>query len=451
MENKAIHPPKKQRVQCLTIDSPRKHAISDWMALIDEDNSAGAAKGGSLANSAALVDLPLPCARDDEVGMSRYQPTTALSHLTGVTSQAVKHWTIVERYLLNHFMQSVSRALVVVEDQDNIFLLHFVPMALQNLTVRRALLALSACHTSKVYPIFEHDVLVQRTEALCNLKTELADHDRFKWAIGATLLLCLVEICEGNSQKWLLHLHGARTLLTNTLSDSLQGPPLAILKELYNYICCIASVNSITAPPVLWPLSGTDVGASTVHPLFGSCGDLYHCLAEINDVAAEMDNASPAEHQSLRLREIELSLQSWTPAEESQKSRYTSELRAAGFANQWAIMIRLQQVANKSRNDDPRITKAAEHILSALSLIRPGSDVEPLLLFPLFMAGLGSTTKPSRLTVEHRFTSMEATIGLGNIVIAHKLLDEIWRRANDGDVVDWQALTRARYPGLILF
>jgi hypothetical protein len=92
----------------LTIESPRRHAISDWMALIEDDNSVGAAKGASLANSAALVDLPLPCARDDEVGMSKYQPTTALSHLTGVTSQAVKDWTIVERYLLT---TSCSRSL----------------------------------------------------------------------------------------------------------------------------------------------------------------------------------------------------------------------------------------------------------------------------------------------------------------------------------------------------
>lgn len=43
------------------------------------------------------------------------------------------------------------------------------------------------------------------------------------------------------------------------------------------------------------------------------------------------------------------------------------------------------------------------------------------------MAGVGSMTKASWLTVEYRLYGMETNVGFGNIVVAHRLLGEIWR------------------------
>jgi transcriptional activator protein UGA3 len=41
-------------------------------------------------------------------------------------------------------------------------------------------------------------------------------------------------------------------------------------------------------------------------------------------------------------------------------------------------------------------------------------------------------------------------IGFGNISVAHRLLDELWRRSNDGNIVYWEDLKEAQYPGLVL-
>jgi transcriptional activator protein UGA3 len=189
-----------------------------------------------------------------------------------------------------------------------------------------------------------------------------------------------------------------------------------------------------------------------VHPLFGTSASLYQTLPSINQIADQRLNGSANEDSiKERAQEIELLLQSWAPPEETSRNRYLAEARAAAFATQWALILRLNQGARRLKSDDPQITKAANNILSALSLIRPGSEIEAHILFPLFMAGVGSITKPNRLTVEYRLSIMETTIGFGNISIAHRLLDELWRRANDGDMVDWEVLMRAKYPGLVLF
>jgi transcriptional activator protein UGA3 len=191
----------------------------------------------------------------------------------------------------------------------------------------------------------------------------------------------------------------------------------------------------------------------TIHPLFGISTCLYEYLASANQLAARIahgSSPSTPDEWGAEAQDIELALQSWNPPDNDNPSRLMAEAQAAAFAMQWATMIRLLQTTRKLKNDNPRIKKAAENILSALSLIRPGSELEVHILFPLFMAGVCSMTKPTRMTVEFRFNILETTIGFGNIKLAHQLLDEIWRRANEGDIVDWEVLMRTKYPGLVL-
>jgi len=177
------------------LDSTQTAEFAEWVALIGtEDSPDPDARRKNLADSTALVDLPVPCARDDEVGMTIFLPPTALNNLTGITPGALGNWSIPERHLLNHFLQSVSRTLVMVEDAENPFLRVIVPMALDNLTVKRSLVALSACHLSKVYPVFEKDSLTHRSLALRGLKQELENKTGIEYAIATTLMLCLAEV-----------------------------------------------------------------------------------------------------------------------------------------------------------------------------------------------------------------------------------------------------------------
>lgn len=180
---------------------------------------------------------------------------------------------------------------------------------------------------------------------------------------------------------------------------------------------------------------------------------LFNGLCSVSRLAARASTSSgPADWSDIReqAQEIELDLQSWEP-EDLGTGRQIAESRAAAIAMQWALLLRLKQKVGSLRNDDPQITKAADNILSALSLIRSGSEVEAHILFPLFMAGVGSMTKANRLIVEYRLNIMETTVGFGNIVVVHKILDELWRLTNEGEVTEWEHIMRTRYPGLVLF
>lgn len=177
------------------LEGDQPSPIADWIALIDRENTTSLYKPANLADSAALVDLPVPCPIDDEVGYATYLPATALSNLTGITLETLTTWSIGERHLLNHFLQSVSRILVLVEDEDNPFLRIIVPMALESTMVRHSLVALSACHLSRVYPSYERAFLFHRSFALHELKAGLNDRESIEWTLATTLLLCLSEVC----------------------------------------------------------------------------------------------------------------------------------------------------------------------------------------------------------------------------------------------------------------
>lgn len=96
------------------------------------------------SKSSAMIVSPERRACLDQPGLSTLLPATALNNLARVTPEAIIGWSIGEKYLLTHFLQVVSRALVVVDDDANPFLLHVVPLALTYEPVRHATVALVA-------------------------------------------------------------------------------------------------------------------------------------------------------------------------------------------------------------------------------------------------------------------------------------------------------------------
>jgi hypothetical protein len=203
------------------------------------------------------------------------------------------------------------------------------------------------------------------------LRIELTSDSTTSYTLSITLLLCLLEICDAKSVKWLLHLYGAEILLTNASEAVKADRTLSFLVDLYNYLCCISSITFPTVPRIFGSqvqrLHG-DNTASAIHPLFGTAAGLYESLHRIGLAEENHD--------------IELTLNNWAVPDDLQpqiSSRMT-EANAVTFAIQWAIIIWLRsQFCDSSHS---QIQKAVDEILSVLSLIRPGSLVETCTFFP---------------------------------------------------------------------
>lgn len=168
--------------------------FTDWVALIDGEVSSGPRERTHLGNSSALKVLPEARASDDVPAPAGAIPPVNLNYFADFTTEALKDWTVGEKHLLNHYLQVVSRSLVVVPDDVNPFLRVLIPMAFESITVRHALIALSACHLYKVYPDFQRNFLFHRSMTLQGLKSDLDDPSSGLYSLAATLLLCLLEV-----------------------------------------------------------------------------------------------------------------------------------------------------------------------------------------------------------------------------------------------------------------
>jgi transcriptional activator protein UGA3 len=150
----------------------------------------------SLAHSSALRVLPDKRASDEAPPPEGITlAPIALSIYAGINPAAQDSWTAGERHLLNHFIQSVARSMSTAEDRYNPFICLIAPKVFESKAIRNAVAALSATHLSRVYPDFVRNQLMHRDMALENLKAILEIPEEAAAALGATLILCLCEVC----------------------------------------------------------------------------------------------------------------------------------------------------------------------------------------------------------------------------------------------------------------
>ncbi|OKL63256.1 hypothetical protein UA08_01590 [Talaromyces atroroseus] len=396
--------------------------------------------------------------QDLEINVQDY-----LGHIApiGISPEQQAEFDATERHLLIHYAQYVSRAFVVVNDDENPFLNEVLQLAKESKPVRHAMLALTACHLCKVYPMFEDTLILQHSLALHYLKLDLESGDGITCALVISLLLCLFCICRGDSPKWILHLYGAKALID--LHQDVSTAPSNFALDLYAIICCKTRITCDRVPVVSsssssFTSSRTEFMAAGIHPLFGLASCLYEKLDLISQLPLKRSQMLPdCVNFTLETRSIEKYLTEWSVPTNvrHQNTQLISDTAMAAEAIRWAALIRLYQIMveeTEQEKEDIEEKKqiAVDNLLNAISSIPPGSPADSQLLLPLFMAGLVTPRKSERLQIEYRLSIVENIVVLGNISCAHQLLDLVWERYYNGEV-DWQALLRVEYPHVLLF
>lgn len=113
--------------------------------------------------------------------------------------------------------------------------------------------------------------------------------------------------------------------------------------------------------------------------------------------------------------------------------------------------MRLHQIAVGYDVHHPRIRAAVSHILTAIDAIPDYHAVESMLVFPMFMAGLGALGE-QRECVRCRYKVMKGSIGFGNVYYAADVLELLWRRMHEHGVsaMRWEDLVEEGGGSLIL-
>ncbi|RDW77438.1 hypothetical protein BP6252_05491 [Coleophoma cylindrospora] len=385
-----------------------------------------------------------------------------------------------DQHLLRHFIRVVSRTLSIVHDDDaNPFLKLIVPLAGSSEVVMESLLALSASHLRGVYPEILQRGLAHQSKALGFLNSIISKNipSSAEQTLAAVLLLCMIEICDGNSTKWSWHISAAQTIIRSKSRSKSSSTTWKFLLAMFGYVDSVITISNCQAPLITLeeltnegePNMSRDVNHRDVpytshsEALFGVAQPLFNIIGKISGLAhrrkERVDEISDIWFRQ-SAKSIEESLRVWEPPSLTSHLEWNrTDISNAAYAIKWASILRLHQVVDGYCLSDPCVRECTSNILTYVSRIRFGSSVESILIFPLVMAAAGAADDEQRVCVKERWMVMERTIGFDNVARARQMVEAVWNCVDDGrksganengEAVNWAKIRYFDFPGVVL-
>ena len=382
-----------------------------------------------------------------------------------------------DRALLNHYSTIVSPLLSRRSNTSaNPYINYLLPMAHSNELVLHCLLALSGNHWRKMQPTMGNRGLLHQSEAAHSLARLLphVNHTSADVALVSSLLLCMTELFDGQSEGWKFHLKGAKRLLATLRRQNvdLYTGQYKFLLRLSRFLDSAATVSTCR-PPLMEDEARDAAAVEGMTPsadvedsaVYGIPKELFHLVDQINSLADKRstrhnDAASDAAFLNEAAR-IEGRIDRWS-YDYGGLNRAVNRLAPADedalyatLAFEHALRLRLHQIVDGYEPEHPKVPQGVEGILDSVQKIRYGSPLEPCLLFPLVMAGGACYRLEQRAVIQDRLMVMERTCGFGYVYNARDLVERVWRERDrtegTGAVVNWAKIRYEEMHGLVVF
>ncbi|KAJ5602223.1 hypothetical protein N7510_011757 [Penicillium lagena] len=374
-----------------------------------------------------------------------------------------------DRSLFNHYLQVVAGALSRSHSDRNPFLVTLLPLAATSNTVTSVILSLSGCHWKRVYPTIWGRALTRQGQALAQVNSLLSRSDRqsiFE-ACTTVLLLCLTELCDGQSKAWKWHLKAAGAILKSPAMRSLVSTDeWTFCISLFHYLDSMSTISRCKPPLLHEGDSMTELSSSlrrssvpelthshSTDAIYGISPVLFDYLGMVNILAnhrsRRVDELSEIGFRASAIH-LENRINEWRVEHDRIDTIDGRELdtERATTAFEWAIRLRLHQIVEGYDPFHEIVEGAVTTILDAVREIPYASKVEGCLLFPLVIAGASSISVERRMVVKERLMVLESTLGFSHIQYARQLLEAVWKSGSTSGL-NWAAVRYNQFPGVV--
>jgi len=381
----------------------------------------------------------------------------------------------VDQLFFQHFTCNVSKVLSV-NDYQNPFLEHIVPMSMSHPGLMHSLLSLSgSCLVAKAPDAnweWEERQAHHSGKAVGLLSEDLRDINDKKNdqnavvsdpSIAQTLILCLETVCSGDrTGLYRFHLNALKTMLTQRQRKFPNEQLRQFILEFLLYHDYSASVTAANYPidqrsldlmadfrlPEYMINSQTPQAANGT--LLGVVDGLFGFISRIRALRDQirarraigltnwwddpiMDNAFT----------IDSALRDWTCAHSPDSPRYAASLLYRQCA--WIYLHRTIQLSRPS----PAFKQAVDEGLTYLRMLpdTPDGSTQSILLMPLFLLGCAAFEPGQRPEISAAFTRLQEWSGLGNISYAKEIVEQIWGMMDEGreeETWDWEGIIAGR-------
>lgn len=452
----------------VTLTSPEVAAATDSTALVPTTAADVTPRSPPTAASPDVTSMHSGLFDLTEL-LSGESPTTQnfLSCLTGVgsppslvTSSPTPWYSLhldsLGSQLFDYFRTRLAPQICVSNQECNSFLNVFVPMAQRDQAVLDSIVAWAGFHKDKgKHQDTGHFYLNRAIQSVKSKTREANDYTN----LASILLICAGEICSGDVTHWDKHLSLAATIMHKQggPSNFVHDNTLRWLASNFAYHDLLAS--STTARNTHFPSSEYNEimkHGFGLDALIGCCQPLFQILAEISDLAVlsqklnQQGDTVTLEHlRELRSKAqtIEHKLECCHPdpldmialdAEQLQQQLSlfeTFQLTARLHLRQ--SVLRMNPCSIEMQCLGKQLNDTLDQVLE--------TKVEGGLVFPMFIAGIHSSTPESRDLHRVRFNKYYERNLARNIKRALMLLEEVWTRDELGSKhVDWYKIIQAR-------
>ncbi|OAQ98986.1 hypothetical protein LLEC1_06064 [Akanthomyces lecanii] len=336
------------------------------------------------------------------------------------------------RGLLDHFSNVLSHLIVLREDESNPFQQLVLPLSRQSPAVASAIYALSSAHLEcrGVAGVVEKRSIEFHSEAARNLANliERGAQGHQNELLAAVMLLVYYEVLVHRERSQIVngHLKGAMAILNSGPAPT--DPTRAFLERAFRFYDVIAALSfrtsTLSAAPAPDTLGhflpvdsrGASQPAGSADALLGMATSLWPVVHRLSNLGVLKDQVVQAESsgQTKKAEELRIELETTASAIETSLMAWEPEL-----------------IYGKRRED--RLVQ--EHTHASLEFC-VGTVESPgpmgALLWPLFVAACEAQTPADRTMATTVFESIGRHQGMANIEHAWRIVQEVWRRADDG-------------------
>ncbi|KAM3080733.1 hypothetical protein ACMFMG_005665 [Clarireedia jacksonii] len=461
--------------------------------IIREEQWSNPPSAGSLVRSrSAYPDLAM------------IAPSPTASPLLEFSAPAYEEFTAKSnrRVLVDHFCKVLSHLIVFKEDTGNPFRQLILPLSHASSPVMNAIFALSSAHMEYRGVENEEKSLDFHNKAIQGLAQLIQQNKQAnrEEILGAIMLLVYYEVLvqPGNSSIVHGHLKGAMTIMDTKPQEP--TPTSLFLERAFRFYDVIAALSSGTAPntntqpsasPFQLPVA-PDTGNSisplnSVDTLLGLSTELWpiihrlsHLLSYKTSLAAALADGQLSKACVLRTelettsQAIETALTNWKPnipanensasadENEDQDESWIKNMIAIDDSRMQSILnnaeayrhsafIYLYRTIHSNPTSHPVVQEHTRLSLQACANVVELAELcqnGPMsaLLWPLFVAACEAITKEGREMAEKAFVGIEKRQGMQNIMRTWEVVQEVWKRADEGtyEEGDWRTICDER-------
>ncbi|KAL7941485.1 fungal-specific transcription factor domain-containing protein [Trichoderma barbatum] len=393
----------------------------------------------------------------------------------------------LDRKLALRYYVQIFNTMLTTNLENNGFLSVLLPMAIEEKALLDMLIAWSSSHLSLCDDTYRIKALEHRSTALQSFTASLLKNESPEVSLACCLVFCSMSAVLGDTAEWRNHLVGAahiirHTWLSSPYGGSLANSPYEVRWLLRNFayhdiLMSVTLDHEPLIPGRYWipqPVNELDsyVGLaseplSMISKVSSLNGDIIRQM-EISSPCSESDSTSSSPYETCespssqtghfisRAYMIESELKEWRCPESNVEYlvNLAEAYRSAALVHLYRVMRR--RILGTSTELEGKISSQVTSIVFHLEKMPLGCLPECTSLFPLFMAGGETRSKPTMQFVRERLQHIATYRHFQNAASALSVLEELWLQHTSitgpmsSHLLDWLDIIQRRHWELAL-